>query len=68
MWFDLPLIFPKGIAGSAQARKRLEMQAKEKLIQDAKDAGYEAIEDSFLVTWISPYQASATLFAVKVTK
>ena len=58
--FDLPIYFPKGLAGKSTARRRLELGARDKLEKDMRAEGYRLIKGTFKTQWETPCQGKAS--------
>lgn len=58
--FDLKIVFPKGDAGSSQARRLLVAKAYEKLQTDVAALGFEPQPTTFRVLWLDSFNGVAS--------
>lgn len=64
VWFEVPMLFPRGPNGSPGARKRLELAAFAKISRDARARDYNPIAQSAAIEWATPFEGKAMIFAL----
>lgn len=63
--FDKSIILTRGPSGSAVRRQRLEQKAREDLLMEVRQRGYEPIIATLHVLWMSDFQGRASVDATR---